>query len=189
MVGVGGIKFIVTLNTFTILKCTETGSMKRRGSLKSETRHALRVKDESEMGPVTEIFTYKERATTVLDEASTKSLLSNRYCELLWTHTHTHGADLPPDLTNFKLRNFSLRDFLKSKKKKTLLKRAGTVARGIGVQEEHWWAVTGTLRHPDLRFSRAFSSVVRQMSGYNSQRRGTARNLPHCCVVLCTVCV
>jgi hypothetical protein len=28
---------------------------------------------------------------------------------------------------------------------------------------------------PKLRFLRAFSSVVRQMPGYNSQRRGTAR--------------
>ena len=31
---------------------------------------------------------------------------------------------------------------------------------------------------PLLRFFRAFSSVVRQMPGYNSQRRGTARTLP-----------
>jgi hypothetical protein len=37
---------------------------------------------------------------------------------------------------------------------------------------------TGTLRLPRLRFFRAFSSVVRQMPGYNSQRRGTARTLP-----------
>jgi hypothetical protein len=29
-----------------------------------------------------------------------------------------------------------------------------------------------------LRFFRAFSSVVRQMPGYNSQRRGTVRTLP-----------
>jgi len=29
----------------------------------------------------------------------------------------------------------------------------------------------GTLRFPLLRFSRVFSSVVRQMPGYNSQRR------------------
>jgi len=36
----------------------------------------------------------------------------------------------------------------------------------------------GTLRLPWLRFFRAFSSVVRQMPGYNSQRRGTARTLP-----------
>ena len=56
----------------------------------------------------------------------------------------------------------------------------------------------GTLRLPSPRFFRAFSSVVRQMPGYNPQRRGTARTLPkslccpiHCsfCVVLCTVCV
>jgi hypothetical protein len=63
-----------------------------------------------------------------------------------------------------------------------------------------------------LRFFHAFSSVVRQMSGYNSQRRGTASTLPKLvfiyvvlllfvlfccylcssvviCVVLCTVCV
>jgi len=33
-----------------------------------------------------------------------------------------------------------------------------------------------------------FSSVVRQMPGYNPQRRGTARTLPNFCVVLCIVC-
>ena len=37
---------------------------------------------------------------------------------------------------------------------------------------------TGTLRLPWQRVFRAFSSVVRQMPGYNSQRRGTARALP-----------
>jgi hypothetical protein len=36
---------------------------------------------------------------------------------------------------------------------------------------------TGTLRLPRLRFFRAFSSVVRQMPGYNSQRRGTDRTV------------
>jgi len=30
-----------------------------------------------------------------------------------------------------------------------------------------------------------FGSVVRQMPGYNPQRRGTARTLPNFCVVLC----
>jgi hypothetical protein len=35
----------------------------------------------------------------------------------------------------------------------------------------------GTLRLPWLRYFRAFSSVVRQMPGYNSQRRGTAPTL------------
>jgi hypothetical protein len=34
---------------------------------------------------------------------------------------------------------------------------------------------TGILWLPSLRFFRAFSSVVRQMPGYNLQRRGTAR--------------
>jgi len=43
-------------------------------------------------------------------------------------------------------------------------------------------------RVPCLRFFHAFSSVVRQMSGYNYPRRGTARTLPNCCVVLCVVC-
>jgi len=33
------------------------------------------------------------------------------------------------------------------------------------------------------------SSVVRQMPGYNSKRRGTARTLPKLIVVLCSVCV
>jgi hypothetical protein len=37
---------------------------------------------------------------------------------------------------------------------------------------------TGTLRLPWLRFFRAFSSVARQMPGYISQRRDTARTLP-----------
>ena len=34
--------------------------------------------------------------------------------------------------------------------------------------------LAGTLRLPRLKYFRAFSSVVRQMPGYNSQRRGTA---------------
>ena len=38
---------------------------------------------------------------------------------------------------------------------------------------------TGTLRLPWLKFFRVFSSVVRQMPGYNSQRRGTARTVPN----------
>jgi hypothetical protein len=37
---------------------------------------------------------------------------------------------------------------------------------------------TGTLRLSWLRFFRAFPSVVRQMPGYNSQRRGSARTVP-----------
>jgi hypothetical protein len=36
-----------------------------------------------------------------------------------------------------------------------------------------------TLQLPRLRFFHAFSSVVRQMPGYNSQRRGTARTFPN----------
>jgi hypothetical protein len=51
------------------------------------------------------------------------------------------------------------------------------------------------VRLPRLRFFRAFSSVVKQMPGYNSPSRGTARTLPkflccsqNCCVVLCIVC-
>jgi hypothetical protein len=39
---------------------------------------------------------------------------------------------------------------------------------------------------PWLKFFRAISSVVRQMPGYNSPRRGTARTVPiYFCVVLC----
>ena len=38
---------------------------------------------------------------------------------------------------------------------------------------------TGFLRLPWLRFFRAFSSVVRQMRRYNSQRRGKVRTLPN----------
>jgi hypothetical protein len=33
--------------------------------------------------------------------------------------------------------------------------------------------------YPDLRFFRAFSSVVRQMPGYTLQRRGPVRTLPN----------
>jgi hypothetical protein len=47
---------------------------------------------------------------------------------------------------------------------------------------------TGILRLPWLRFFRAFSSVIRQMPGYNLQRPDTARTLPNFCVVLCIVC-
>jgi hypothetical protein len=43
----------------------------------------------------------------------------------------------------------------------------------------------GTLRLPWLRFFRAFSSVVRQMPGYNSQRRDTVRTLPKLIVLFC----
>jgi hypothetical protein len=38
--------------------------------------------------------------------------------------------------------------------------------------------------YPEWGFSRAFSSVVRQMPGYNPQRRGMARSLPKFWVVL-----
>jgi hypothetical protein len=37
---------------------------------------------------------------------------------------------------------------------------------------------------PWLRFFRTFSSVVRQMPGYNSQRRDTVRTLPNYLIVL-----
>jgi hypothetical protein len=47
----------------------------------------------------------------------------------------------------------------------------------------------GTLRLPWLRFSRAFSSVVRQMPEYNSQRQGTARTLPKLIVLFCVLFV
>jgi hypothetical protein len=43
---------------------------------------------------------------------------------------------------------------------------------------------TGTLRLPWLRFFRAFSSAVRQMPVYTSQRRGTVRSLPNQWIVL-----
>ena len=46
-----------------------------------------------------------------------------------------------------------------------------------------------TLRLPWLRFLRTFSSVVRQMPGYNQQRRGTARNLPKIFVLFCILFV
>ena len=46
---------------------------------------------------------------------------------------------------------------------------------------------SGTLWPPWLRFFRAFSSVVRQMPGYNSQRRVMARNLPKLIVLFCVL--
>jgi hypothetical protein len=45
------------------------------------------------------------------------------------------------------------------------------------------------LRLPWLRFFRAFSSVVRQMPGYNLQRRGTARTLTKLVVSFCVLFV
>jgi len=42
----------------------------------------------------------------------------------------------------------------------------------------------GILWHPWLRFFHAFSSVVRQMPGYNSQRQGMVRTLPNWWIVL-----
>ena len=69
------------------------------------------------------------------------------------------------------------------------------------------WRQLALSGYPDWGFLRAFSSVVRQMPGYNPQRRATARTLPkffvliytlfvlccsmYClfCVVLCIVCV
>ena len=48
---------------------------------------------------------------------------------------------------------------------------------------------TGTLRLPWLRVFPAFSSVVRQMPGHNSQRRGMARTLPKLIVLFCVLFV
>ena len=47
----------------------------------------------------------------------------------------------------------------------------------------------GTLWLPWLRFFHAFSSVVRQMPGYNSQRWGTAHTLPEVFVLFCVLFV
>jgi hypothetical protein len=49
--------------------------------------------------------------------------------------------------------------------------------------------LTGTLRLPWLRFIRAFSLVVGQMPGYNSQRGGRARTLPKLIVLFCVLFV
>jgi len=48
---------------------------------------------------------------------------------------------------------------------------------------------TGTLWLPWLRFFHAFSSVVRQMPGYNSQRRGKACTQPKLIVLFCVLFV
>ena len=42
---------------------------------------------------------------------------------------------------------------------------------------------------PDWGFSMLFSSVVKQIPGYNSQRRGTARTLPKLMVLFCVLLV
>jgi hypothetical protein len=47
----------------------------------------------------------------------------------------------------------------------------------------------GVMLTRSLRFFRAFSSVVRQMPGYNSQRRGTSRTLPKIFVLFCVLFV
>ena len=47
---------------------------------------------------------------------------------------------------------------------------------------------TGTLQLPWLRFFWAFSSVVRQMLGYKSQRQGTVCTLPKL-ILFCLLCV
>jgi hypothetical protein len=46
-----------------------------------------------------------------------------------------------------------------------------------------------TLRLPLMRFLRTFSSVLRQMPGYNSQRRGTACTLLKLIVLFCVLFV
>ena len=46
---------------------------------------------------------------------------------------------------------------------------------------------TDTLLLPWLRFFRVFSSVVKQMPGWNPQIWGSACTLLNCCVILCTV--
>jgi hypothetical protein len=55
------------------------------------------------------------------------------------------------------------------------------------------WGFSATLtevfRIPWLRFFRALSSVVRQMPGYNTPRRGTASTLPNIFVSFCVLFV
>ena len=86
-----------------------------------------RVNDGVTARPCHTAFTYKERATTVLDQASTRRFLQQH---IMWTvvgtHTHTHTRRRPsptpfPDLTNSNLRNF----YLKSKKKKITFVKPG----------------------------------------------------------------
>jgi len=48
---------------------------------------------------------------------------------------------------------------------------------------------TDTLRLTWMKFSRTFSSFVRQMPWYNSKRRGTARTLPKLIVFYCVLIV
>jgi hypothetical protein len=48
---------------------------------------------------------------------------------------------------------------------------------------------TGKFRLPWLRFFRVFSSVVKQMPGHNSQKRGTAHTLPKLIVLFCVLFV
>jgi hypothetical protein len=50
-----------------------------------------------------------------------------------------------------------------------------------GARLECYWQIGMLLTGWNVtdRFFRAFSSVVRQMPGYNSQRQGTARTIPN----------
>jgi len=64
-------------------------------------------------------------------------------------------------------------------------RRSAANTRVVTFAYDHIWFCsvyslpTGILRLPWLRFFRDFSSVVRQMPLYTSQRRGTVRTLPN----------
>ena len=97
------------------------------------------------------------------------------------THPPSHSTSWRPVLPLFKYNIQSVPLFNISRHSRN--RNDTTTGQGI---------FTGVLRLPCLRVFRAFSSVVKQMPGLNSQRRGTAHTLPNqlllcCSVVICAV--
>ena len=69
------------------------------------------------------------------------------------------------------------------------VKLTKTTLDGTFINVVYTFCPTDIIRLPWLRFFRAFSSVVRQMPGYTSQRRGTVRTLPNWWIVFCVLFV
>ena len=99
--------------------------------------------------------------------------LTRHFCppsyEVLWDLHDSYIADLSVSLMvqSFRLQEFSSAN-LTSSDTLTLFDYPDFSS-----------ATITSLRLPWLRFFHAFSSVVRQMPGYDSQRRGTAHTLPN----------
>ena len=70
-------------------------------------------------------------------------------------------------------------DPVQNKAAKFALHSGGSEWEFLAQRRKIYSLPTGILRLPSLRFFRDFSSVVRQMPGYTSQRRNTVRTLPN----------